>query len=52
MIPTNGRFVFYELEQRGRARTVAELTVLVIDLGWLLVGLGLCGDCRQREVTL
>jgi hypothetical protein len=35
-----------------RCRTVAELTVLVIDLGWLLVGLGLCDDCREREVTL
>jgi hypothetical protein len=36
-----------------RCRTVAdEITVLIIDLGWLLVVLGLCHDCRDREVTL
>jgi hypothetical protein len=35
-----------------RCRTVApELTVMVADLGWLLVALGLCDDCRDREVT-
>jgi hypothetical protein len=36
-----------------RCRAAADqITVIVIDFGWLLIALGLCNDCRDREVTL
>jgi hypothetical protein len=28
------------------------ITVLIAELGWLTIALGLCDDCRDREVTL
>jgi hypothetical protein len=48
------RLLLYGPEDQvcDRCRTTAdELNVAVVDMGWLLVALGLCADCFDREVA-